>query len=100
MLNFQGTATSNLNGPMTPNMTMSESIDYLLTQTPGWFHDFIKYNILIPFLTLHRSNYSHGVAQSREEVELNEKRMESWINPLEARLPIAPDMRIYCLYDP
>jgi hypothetical protein len=24
--------------------------------------------------------------------------METWINPLEARLPIAPDMRIYCLF--
>jgi hypothetical protein len=31
-------------------------------------------------------------------VELNERKMETWINPLEARLPIAPDMRIYCLY--
>ena len=45
-----------------------------------------------------RTNYSHGVAQTREEVELNEKRMETWVNPLEARLPIAPHMRIYCLY--
>ena len=24
--------------------------------------------------------------------------MEKWINPLEARLPLAPNMRIYCLY--
>jgi len=43
-------------------------------------------------------NYSHGVAQTRKEVEQNEKKMETWINPLEARLPLAPDMRIYCLY--
>jgi hypothetical protein len=43
-------------------------------------------------------NYSHGVANTREEVEANEKRMEKWINPLESRLPLAPNMRIYCLY--
>jgi phospholipid:diacylglycerol acyltransferase len=43
-------------------------------------------------------NYSHGVAQTHKEVEQNEKKMETWINPLEARLPNAPDMRIYCLY--
>jgi phospholipid:diacylglycerol acyltransferase len=47
-----------------------------------------------------RRNYSHGVARTRAEVELNERKMEKWINPLEARLPIAPDMRIYCLYIP
>lgn len=45
----------------------------------------------------YRTNYSHGVAHTQEQVELNEKRMETWINPLEARLPLAPDMRIYCL---
>ena len=45
-------------------------------------------------------NYSHGVAHTYEEVEMNDRRMEKWINPLETRLPYAPDMRIYCLYVP
>ena len=43
-------------------------------------------------------NYSHGIAKTQDEVEANEKKMEKWINPLEARLPLAPNMRIYCLY--
>ena len=43
-------------------------------------------------------NYSHGIAKTQDEVEANEKKMEKWINPLESRLPLAPNMRIYCLY--
>lgn len=73
-------------------------MDYLLAHTPHSFRKLVRYLVIQVYFDRGRTNYSHGVAQTREEVELNEKRMETWINPLEARLPLAPDMRIYCLY--
>jgi phospholipid:diacylglycerol acyltransferase len=76
---------------------MSESLDYLLAHTPHTFHNLLRLLFLM-CRSDRRTNYSHGVAQTRQEVEQNERKMETWINPLEARLPIAPDMRIYCLY--
>ncbi|ANB15937.1 phospholipid:diacylglycerol acyltransferase [Sugiyamaella lignohabitans] len=68
------------------NLTISDSIEYLYSQTPDWFSKRTK------------KNYSHGVAKTRAEVEENEKDPSKWINPLEVALPNAPDMRIYCFY--
>lgn len=43
-------------------------------------------------------NYSHGVAHTSAEVEDNEKDHRKWMNPLETRLPLAPNMKIFCFY--
>jgi phospholipid:diacylglycerol acyltransferase len=96
MLNFQSNNISQGHSDI-KNKTMSESLDYLLAHTPHTFHNLLR---LFFFMCRsdRRTNYSHGVARTREEVEQNERKMETWINPLEARLPLAPDMRIYCLY--
>ena len=98
MLRFQEMSALGRIGAANQNKTMSESIDYLLSRTPHWFHDLVLYDFFCIVLLIHsRRNYSHGVAFTSEEVERNEQRMEKWINPLESRLPIAPHMRIYCL---
>ena len=43
-------------------------------------------------------NYSHGVAHTSAEVEDNEKDHRKWMNPLETRLPLAPNLKIFCFY--
>ena len=68
------------------NMTVEESLDYLLDSSEGWYHRRIL------------ENYSYGVAQTTAEVELNEHIPSKWVNPLETRLPLAPSLKIYCFY--
>ncbi|KAI9873865.1 MAG: hypothetical protein M1830_010512 [Pleopsidium flavum] len=68
------------------NLTVDESLDYLLEHTDSWY----KHQVL--------SSYSHGVAHTRAEVEDNERDPRKWINPLETRLPHAPNLKIYCFY--
>ena len=43
-------------------------------------------------------NYSHGLAHTSAEVEDNEKDHRKWMNPLETRLPLAPNLKIFCFY--
>lgn len=68
------------------NLTISDSIDYLYSQTQPWFKQRVE------------NQYSHGLARTRDEVEANEKDQSKWVNPLEVALPYAPDMKIYCFY--
>ena len=68
------------------NLTMSSALDYLLDVTEPWYKDQV----------LHA--YSHGVAHTKREVERNENDPRKWLNPLEARLPLAPNLKIYCFY--
>ncbi|KAJ9611085.1 phospholipid:diacylglycerol acyltransferase [Cladophialophora chaetospira] len=68
------------------NLTMTEAFDYLMNVSEPWYVDTVKHA------------YSHGVAHTKREVERNENRPITWLNPLEARLPHAPNMKIYCFY--
>lgn len=68
------------------NLTITESIDYLLDMCDPSF----KKRVL--------DNYSFGVAETEEELIKNEKDPRKWTNPLEVALPRAPSMKIYCLY--
>ena len=68
------------------NMTVSDSLQLLLQSSEGWYQDQLT------------RNYSHGVALSRKEIERNEKMPSKWVNPLESRLPLAPNLKIYCFY--
>ncbi|KAF9935480.1 hypothetical protein BGZ65_003364 [Modicella reniformis] len=43
-------------------------------------------------------NYSLGASVTEKEMAKTDKIPASWTNPLEATLPNAPDMKIYCLY--
>ncbi|KAE8556588.1 hypothetical protein EYB25_001290 [Talaromyces marneffei] len=68
------------------NLTMENSLTYLFNQSEDWYRNQVAHN------------YSQGVAHTRAEVEANEHDPRKWLNPLESRLPLAPDMKIYCFY--
>lgn len=68
------------------NMTMKDSFEYLHQHTSHDFHRMLA------------TNYSHGIAETAEEVQANDDKPEKWINPLETALPDAPDMKILCAY--
>ena len=68
------------------NLTVEESIEYLLNNSDTWYRDQIL------------DNYSHGLAHTSAEVEDNERDHRKWMNPLESRLPLAPKLKIYCFY--
>ncbi|KAB8293312.1 hypothetical protein EYC80_007638 [Monilinia laxa] len=68
------------------NLTVSQSLNYLFNTTEDWYHKAVE------------GSYSHGVAHTTAEVEANEKDPRKWINPLETRLPLAPNLKIYCFY--
>ena len=68
------------------NLTVTESLEFLYNQTDQYYIDSVK------------GSYSHGVAHTMEEVEANEKDPRKWINPLETRLPLAPNLKIFCFY--
>lgn len=68
------------------NLTVEESIEYLLEHSDTWYRDQVL------------NNYSNGVAHTTAEVEDNERDPRKWMNPLESRLPLAPHLKIYCFY--
>lgn len=68
------------------NLTVEESISYLLEHSDTWYKDQVL------------DNYSHGVAHTSAEVEDNERDHRKWMNPLETRLPLAPNLKIFCFY--
>jgi len=68
------------------NLTVNDSLEYLFNTTEPWYQDQVK------------GSYSLGVAHTREEVEANEGNPRKWINPLETRLPLAPNLKIFCFY--
>lgn len=68
------------------NLTVSEALPYIFAHTESWYKDMVI------------SSYSHGVAHTRKEVEDNQLIPAKWINPLETRLPLAPNLKIYCFY--
>ena len=68
------------------NLTVEESIDYLLENAAPWYQKQVL------------ENYSHGVAHTAAEVNDNERDLRKWVNPLETRLPLAPHLKIYCFY--
>ncbi|EAW21567.1 phospholipid:diacylglycerol acyltransferase [Aspergillus fischeri NRRL 181] len=82
LLNFRETNSSWTR----KNLTTTESLTYLLDQSEDWYRDQVL------------NSYSHGVAHTTKEVEANENDPRTWLNPLETRLPLAPDMKIYCFY--
>lgn len=67
-------------------MTVTESLSYLWQHTEKWFVKLVK------------ESYSLGVAHTKEEVEKNQAIPKKWMNPLETRLPYAPNLKIYCFY--
>jgi phospholipid:diacylglycerol acyltransferase len=68
------------------NLTVSAALPFLFGETESWYQRMVE------------RSYSHGIAYTREDVEKNQKIPRKWINPLETRLPLAPNLKIYCFY--
>lgn len=68
------------------NLTTEEGFSYLVNSSEPWYQKQLD------------QSYSHGVAHTTSEVEANENDPRKWLNPLEARLPKAPSLKIYCFY--
>jgi len=75
------------NGTHSPqNLTVAEALPYIFSHTDGWYRDKVT------------NSFSFGVAHTRHEVEDNQRDPAKWVNPLETRLPLAPNLKIYCFY--
>ncbi|KAK8131047.1 Lecithin:cholesterol/phospholipid:diacylglycerol acyltransferase [Apiospora sp. TS-2023a] len=70
----------------TANFTMEAARAYLMNSTEEWYRNHLK------------GSYSDGIADTVAEVEANMDDPVKWINPLETRLPLAPNLKIYCFY--
>lgn len=81
-----GTFINYNDGNETIDYTLNESIDQLLEISPDWFSNRVK------------EQYSFGIEQDVEELKKNNHLHSKWSNPLEAMLPNAPDMKIFCFY--
>ncbi|KAH8645635.1 Lecithin:cholesterol acyltransferase-domain-containing protein [Xylariales sp. PMI_506] len=68
------------------NLTVESSLQYIVDHTEDWYQNMLK------------GSYSQGVADTAGEVAANEDDPTKWINPLETRLPLAPNLKIYCFY--
>ncbi|ORY11790.1 Lecithin:cholesterol acyltransferase-domain-containing protein [Clohesyomyces aquaticus] len=68
------------------NLTVEDSLPYLFRNSEDWYKSIVQ------------SSYSHGVAHTAKVVEDNQGIPAKWINPLETRLPYAPNLKIYCFY--
>ncbi|KAB8345859.1 hypothetical protein FH972_022914 [Carpinus fangiana] len=72
--------------PHAENLTVSQSFPYIFKHTESWYGSLV------------RANYSYGIARTAEEVEANQAHPPTWMNPLESRLPLAPNLKIFCFY--
>ncbi|KAI8391431.1 Lecithin:cholesterol acyltransferase-domain-containing protein [Radiomyces spectabilis] len=79
-------AVENIKDAITRQYTVDSSIDLLLRSSPKEYNDLI------------RSNYSLGAITSKKELDRVKNDRSKWSNPLESALPIAPNMKIFCLY--
>ncbi|PWN51913.1 LACT-domain-containing protein, partial [Violaceomyces palustris] len=68
------------------NLTAQDAHLWLLEHTPSSFQKMIA------------TNYSNGIEKDAEQLQRNNQDPTKWSNPLEAPLPHAPSMKIYCIY--
>ncbi|KAI9330807.1 Lecithin:cholesterol acyltransferase-domain-containing protein [Pilaira anomala] len=82
-------STDTPSGPQDPlirNYTVTESIDLLLKNSDPNFNRHLH------------DSYSFGVTTNKNQLKANDEDPTKWGNPLESRLPNAPDMKVYCFY--
>ncbi|CAO3653233.1 unnamed protein product [Mucor hiemalis] len=72
--------------PLIKNYTIDGSFELLMKNADTLF----EYNL--------NTNYSFGATTNVKQLIKNDENPAKWSNPLESRLPNAPDMKIYCFY--
>lgn len=68
------------------NLTVEEAIPFLYNNSESWYRDAVEHA------------YSFDVAHTKKEVEANQDDPGKWSNPLATRLPLAPNLKIFCFY--
>ncbi|KAJ1030346.1 hypothetical protein NDA16_001256 [Ustilago loliicola] len=68
------------------NLTATEAHNFMLQHAPSSFQKMLA------------TNYSHGIERDTEKLKANNGDHTKWSNPLEATLPNAPSMKLYCIY--
>ncbi|CAK9438804.1 uncharacterized protein LODBEIA_P30280 [Lodderomyces beijingensis] len=68
------------------NFTIEQSLHELLAEAPAWYSKRV------------RENYSGGIARTARQLAANNHDQSKWANPLEAALPNAPNLKVYCFY--
>ncbi|KAI8984782.1 Lecithin:cholesterol acyltransferase-domain-containing protein [Mycotypha africana] len=77
---------SSAKDPLLKNYTVDGAIDLLLKNADANFEEQLA------------KNYSFGVTTDEKQLLKNEDDHTKWSSPLESRLPVAPNMKIYCMY--
>ncbi|KAI8367957.1 Lecithin:cholesterol acyltransferase-domain-containing protein [Choanephora cucurbitarum] len=77
---------SSLHDPLIKNYTVTGVIDLLLQNADDLYGRHLH------------ANYSFGLTTDKSQLAKNDNDPTKWSNPLETRLPHAPDMKIYCFY--
>lgn len=68
------------------NMTADEAGTWILEHTPDSFQRMMA------------TNYSCGIERDEKKLAKNNEIPSTWSNPLESRLPMAPSMKLFCVY--
>ncbi|SPO20898.1 probable LRO1 - a lecithin cholesterol acyltransferase-like gene, mediates diacylglycerol esterification [Ustilago trichophora] len=68
------------------NLTATEAHNFMLQHAPSSFQKMLA------------TNYSHGIERDPQKLAANNADHTKWSNPLEAPLPNAPSMKLYCIY--
>ncbi|GAA5980923.1 hypothetical protein JCM10908_003920 [Rhodotorula pacifica] len=71
---------------MHPNLTLNDALSFVLQKVPNSYQQMLA------------TNYSFGIERDEEQLKKNAHDHTKWSNPLEVQLPLAPSMKIYCLY--
>ncbi|GAA5859636.1 hypothetical protein JCM8547_006173 [Rhodosporidiobolus lusitaniae] len=69
-----------------PNLTLNDGMSFMLEK------------VGTPYAQMLASNFSYGFERDEEQLKKNNNDHTKWSNPLEAQLPNAPNMKIFCLY--
>ncbi|RCI05421.1 hypothetical protein CU098_008003 [Rhizopus stolonifer] len=77
---------SNSSNPLIGNFTVQDSLELLVNSASANFGKHLY------------ANYSFGVTTYPKQLKKNDLDPTKWSNPLESRLPKAPNMKIFCLY--
>ncbi|KAH7102236.1 LACT-domain-containing protein [Auriculariales sp. MPI-PUGE-AT-0066] len=72
--------------PDTRNMTAEDVSAWILEHTPTSYQKMVG------------GNYSYGIERDEAKLKKNDNDHRKWTNPLEVRLPNAPNMKLFCVY--
>ncbi|CAK5281824.1 unnamed protein product [Mycena citricolor] len=85
------------------NMTVDTAGSWILQHTPSSFQVLrcaprvVTWQLIIGQKMM-ATNFSVGIERDEEVLRKNNEDPTKWSNPLEVQLPLAPSMKVYCVY--